>query len=85
MPTGTTGYLTQCRRCADQIYVKLDFDCKWRPYKSWKDEHIEEGVWELHECSGRAAVRHSISAPASRIVTPTNLSTIPTFDDDIPF
>jgi hypothetical protein len=85
MAIGTNGYLTKCRQCSEQIYVKLDFDDKWRPYKSWVDEQVDEGVWELHECSERAAVRHSIPVPAPRNVAPTNPPPVPTFDDDIPF
>jgi hypothetical protein len=78
-----TGYLKTCQKCAETIYLKLDFDGTWRPYKSWVDEQVDEGVWELHECSEREAVRHTI--PATRIVTRPNPLPVPTFDDDIPF
>ena len=45
------GYLKRCRHCGSLIYVKRDYDGKWRPYESWAAGNVDENEWRLHDCS----------------------------------
>jgi hypothetical protein len=44
------GYLKRCVSCGQPIYMKQDYDGRWRPYESWAAGNAEEGEWLLHEC-----------------------------------
>lgn len=46
------GYPKRCQDCGERIYVKHDYDGKWRPYESFIDGKVEEGEWRLHDCIG---------------------------------
>lgn len=47
----TGGYLKKCCDCGKSIYMKEDFDSRWRPYESWIDGACDEGEWIRHQCN----------------------------------
>ena len=48
---GRAGYLKRCRNCGSLIYLKRDYDDKWRPYESWAAGNVGENEWRRHDCS----------------------------------
>lgn len=49
----SSGFLRKCDRCGTMIYMKPDFDGRWKPYESWFDGAVQEGEWVRHMCSRR--------------------------------
>jgi len=47
----SSGFLRECIYCQATIYLKQDFDGRWRPYESWAEGKVEEGTWVLHTCN----------------------------------
>ncbi len=52
---GSRGYLRRCRSCANLIYLKRDYDGRWRPYESWAAGNVDEDEWQLHNCPALGA------------------------------